>query len=330
MTYSSGGLIQATDYNGFVSTTSGANVNATWNTAYGQTALATTSAAATVTATQWATLNTTIASMAAHQGTTITSRTSPVAGNTIAALANVATDIGSCYTNRFNAASQGTQYTAFTGTVSKTAATGSGTAAWTITFTDTVTFANAAAATSFFGAGGVIKIQWGKSSTGTVADTEWNLFVGAAGAGAKLPSAVYLSADATTKTIPQGSGVGGTFKTGGTGTPTTLTTGTGYNQLTSSPTTIFKQFDTGTAYTSNYVQVNASQNGSGVLTLTTTWYDNGDNNPGAPANINGGTATTGNPISWGSAPATIVTYFPPETTNLTSTWGTPAVASTVA
>ena len=32
MTYVSGGLIQATDYNGFVSTTAGANVNATWST----------------------------------------------------------------------------------------------------------------------------------------------------------------------------------------------------------------------------------------------------------------------------------------------------------
>ena len=32
MTYSVGGLIQATDYNGFVSTTAGANVNATWST----------------------------------------------------------------------------------------------------------------------------------------------------------------------------------------------------------------------------------------------------------------------------------------------------------
>ena len=33
MTYSTGGLIQATDYNGFVSTTASANVNATWGTA---------------------------------------------------------------------------------------------------------------------------------------------------------------------------------------------------------------------------------------------------------------------------------------------------------
>ena len=38
MTYSSGGLIQATDYNGFVSTTASANVNAT-KTAGGEAAI---------------------------------------------------------------------------------------------------------------------------------------------------------------------------------------------------------------------------------------------------------------------------------------------------
>ena len=44
MTYSSGGLIQAADYNGFVDTNVGANINATWGTGvtsagYGQTAI---------------------------------------------------------------------------------------------------------------------------------------------------------------------------------------------------------------------------------------------------------------------------------------------------
>ena len=43
MTYSSGGLIQATDYNGFASTTANANVNDLWATGasdkgWGQTA----------------------------------------------------------------------------------------------------------------------------------------------------------------------------------------------------------------------------------------------------------------------------------------------------
>ena len=72
MTYTVGGTIQSTDYNGFVATTAGANVNATWNTTYGQTALAQVAVGGTVTATQWATLNSTITSMANHQNTSIT------------------------------------------------------------------------------------------------------------------------------------------------------------------------------------------------------------------------------------------------------------------
>jgi len=326
MTYSSGGLIQATDYNGFVSTTSGANINATWNSTYGQTALTTVSTGATVSATQWASLVNTITAMGAHSNTVITSRTAPVTGNTITALTNVGLDIGNCYTNRFSAASVGSQYTAWTGTASKTTATGSGGSAWTITFTDTVTFANATAATNFFGAGGYLQIQFGKSSTGTVSDTEWNVFVGAAGAGAIVANKVIFTSDATSKTIA-GTSYQGTGKVGGTGTPTTLATGIGYNQLTGTPQTIYKQFDTGGAYSGNYVQINASVSGA-VVTLTTTWYDAGDSNPGSTAQITGGTATTG--ISWGTAPSTVVTYYPPETTNISNTWGTPTVASTVA
>jgi len=60
MTYTAGSTIVATDYNGFVSTTAGANVNATWNSTYGQTAISTVSAAGSITATQWASLVNTI------------------------------------------------------------------------------------------------------------------------------------------------------------------------------------------------------------------------------------------------------------------------------
>ena len=63
MTYSVGGLIQATDYNGFASTTVGGNVNAIWgnngsaNYGYGQaTTLSTMAVGATVAATDWANL----------------------------------------------------------------------------------------------------------------------------------------------------------------------------------------------------------------------------------------------------------------------------------
>ena len=91
MAYNIGGLIEATDYNGFVSTTVGANVNAFWGTGtssagYGQTALSTVSTGGTVTATVWASLVNTIAAAANHQGTSITSRVAPVVGNTISIL----------------------------------------------------------------------------------------------------------------------------------------------------------------------------------------------------------------------------------------------------
>ena len=66
MTYSQGGLIQATDYNGFVGPTgsggtAGANLNDIWGTGatdkgWGQTAVTNASVAGTVTATQWAAL----------------------------------------------------------------------------------------------------------------------------------------------------------------------------------------------------------------------------------------------------------------------------------
>ena len=320
MTYSIGGLIQAVDYNGFVSTTSGGNINAVWNTSYGQTALGTVSAAGTVTATQWATLNNTLTSIGSHQGTTLTSRTSPVAGNTIAVLSNLGTDCTSVNTNKLNAAAQGSQYTAWTGTSSKTTATGSGAAAWTITFTHTVTFANATAATNFFNAGGTIKIEFSKTSTGTDADADWNNLANT------ICGDVFLTSDGASKIIAGVTRLG-TSVTGGSGTPGTLASATGWNQLTGSPVVIYKQFDAVYTYTNNFIQISASKS-STVLTLTTVWSDAGDATPfGSTNNISGGTATSG--ISFGTAPATVVTYFPPSAAQLTNTWGTPTVVASV-
>jgi len=319
MTYSSGGLIQATDYNGFVSTTSGGNINATWNSTYGQTALATVSAGGTVTATQWASLNNTLTSLGNHQATTLTSRTSPSAGNTIAVLSNLGTDITSCYNNRYYAYASGAQYTAWTGTASITAQTGHTNQTWTLTFTDTVTFANSTAATNFWGAGGYMKIQFSKSSTGTDADPDWNNFI------TNVCGTVYFTADGSSKVIASTTYLG-TKVVGGSGTPSTLATATGWNQLTSSPTVIYKQYDSAYTYTGDYVQVTAAATSSSVLTLTTTWFSAARATSGSSRRISGGTATSG--ISFGTAPTTVVTYFPPETTYLTNTWGTPTVAST--
>ena len=319
MTYTVGGLIQAADYNGFVANTASANVNAVWNSTYGQPALTTANVGATVTATQWASLNNTLTSIGNHQATTLTSRTSPVAGNTIAVLANVNTDLTTVNSNKYYAYASGSQYTAWTGTASITSATGNTNTAWTLTFTDTVTFANATAATNFWGGGGYMKIQFNKSSTGADADPDWNNFI------TNVCGTVYFTSDASSKVIANVTYLG-TKVVGGSGTPTTLATGTGWNQLTASPTIIYKQFDTGYTYTNDYVQVTATATSSSVLTLVTTWFSAARATSGSSRYISGGTATSG--ITFGTAPATVVTYFPPETTYLTNTWGTPTVAST--
>jgi len=319
MTYSVGGLIQATDYNGFVSTNVAANVNATWNSTYGQTALSTVAAAGTITATQWATLNTTIASMATHQNTSITSRSGPTAGSTIAIQNAVNTDITNCYTNRFNAAAQGAQFTGWTGTSSQTTTVGHRNATWTIAFTHTVTFANATAATNFWGAGGLVRVQFGKSSTGTPADASWNTLAGT------TCGSVNLTSDGANKTIA-GQTYAGTRVIGGTGTPTILASATGWNQLTGSNTTLYRQFSTQYVYTGEYIEVLALKSAT-TLTLTTNWFSPARNVSGTSNQITGGTATSG--ISFGTAPATVVTYFPPSTAALTNTWGTPTVAASV-
>jgi hypothetical protein len=312
MTYSSGGLIQATDYNTFV--TAGTNsVNAIGN-AYGQTVVAAVTATGTVTATQWANLVNKISSYGTHTNTTITSRTAPVTGNIIGILANVQTDLNSVYTNRYNAYALGTQYTAWTGTNSKTTATSGAT--WTITFTNTVTFASSAAASYFFNAGGLVKIDVAKSSTGATGDPEWNDLA------STLCGDIYISGLATSHTIA-GTAYTGTTKVGGTGTPNTLSTGTGWDALVAGAagTIVYKQFADTAPYTANFIQHTIAKNaGSTALTITTLWSAS-DGDP-----ITGGTAPTG--ATPGTAPCTIVTYFPPSTTYLSASWGTPTVAAT--
>jgi len=334
MTYTAGELIQATDYNGFVSTSAGANVNATWGqngtttSGYGQGNVATVSAAATITATNWATLVNTVSSMASHQGTSITSRTAPVTGNTIAILNNLNTDITNCFTNRNNAAASGTQYGTFTGNVSKTTATGSGSTTWTITFTHTITWANNTAFNNFFNAGALIKWETSKTADTTAADTEWNDLANT------LVGDIYITGAAAAKTIAAVSYTG-TTKSGGTGTPTTLTTATGAYALTTTATTLYKQFADTSPYTGQFIQLNAAVNSNSaptVMTLTTTWTDPGASGEGSSDDISGGTAVTSPATSIGAAtaPTTLVTYFPPSTTYLSSSWGTPTIAASVA
>jgi len=319
MAYVSTGLIQAADYNGFVNLTAGANVNATWSTGttsagYGQTAVSSVAATGVVTAVNWAALVNTIASMASHQGTAITARTAPVTGNTVSILSALNTDITNCFNNRGNAVANGTQFTGWTGTNSLTGGRGAG--AWSISFVNTVTFASANAARYFFNAGGIVKIDVSKTATGNTGDPEWNDLANT------LCGDIYISGGAYSQTIA-GTVYTGTTKIGGSGTPNTLTTTTGFFDLTpgGAAVIVYKQFADTAPYTANFIQHSLSLDaGSTVLTITTLWSAS-DGDP-----ISGGSASVG--ATPGTAPTTITTYFPPSTTYLSASWGTPSIAAT--
>jgi len=329
MTYTQGSLIEAADYNGFANASAN-NINKVWSTGtgdsgWGQTALSTVSTGGTVTATSWAALVANLATAGSQTSSTLTSRTQPVTGNVIAILANVATDINTITLNRGNAAASGTEYGVFSGTTSKTTATGSGQAAWTITFTHTVTFASADAARYFWNAGGIVRIKYGKSSTGTDADPDWNTLAGQCGS-ISLTGRVNSNSQ-----LIAGTTYTGTTRIGGTGgTQTTLTTTTGWYNLTGSPTTIFQLNNASAPYTPDFIRTTATATSSTVLTLVTTWVDDGSSGAGTTANITGGTATASPSTTiTGTAPTTLVTYLPPSTTYLSASWGTPTIAASV-
>ena len=334
MTYTVGGLIEATDYNGFANASAN-NINKVWSTGtgdsgWGQTAITAVSAGGTVTATQWATLVANLATAGQQTSSTLTSRTQPVAGNTIAILANVATDINTITNNRGNAAASGTTIGTFSGTTSKTTATGSGQAAWTITFTHTVTFPSADQARYFFNAGGLVKIMFGKSSTGTDHDPDWNTFAGECGN-------IFLSGHVrdAAQTIAGQSYTGVTRLSGTGGTQTTLATATGFYDLSTSAVTLFQLNQVTAPYEAEFIRVQASVNSNTtptVLTLTTVWSDSGTGAAGTTADISGGTAVSSPATAIGAAtaPTTLVNLIPPSTTYLTNTWGTPTIAASVA
>ena len=327
MTYSSGGLIQASDYNTFQT-----NLNAIWSTGsgdsgWGQTAIGAVAASGTVTATNWATLVNNLSVTGAQSTTGITARTAPTTGTVISILASVATDITNCTTNRGNATSSGAEVGYASGTTSKTGATSNGTqGAWQIQFTHTVTFPSANQARYFWNAGGRVRLQYGKSSTGTDLDPDWNTLAG-------YPGSLYITGrvNSAAQTIA-GVSYTGTTRIGGTGgTQNILATTTGWYQLSGATTNLFQLLNSNAPYTGEYILTQASASAT-VLTLITTWFQPAVGGAGTTTNISGGTAPAlGATTLTGTAPTTLCTFFPPSTAQgLSASWGTPSIAASVA
>ena len=316
MTFATGGLIQATDYNTLVGTTpntTSGTLNTVWSTGgtttgYGQTAVATVSAGNTVTASQWARLVNNTANSASHQGTSITAITAPVAGGTISysGVSAISTNLTSIYNSRLNAASQGA-------TTSNTATYGS---TWSagLTFTHTVTFASGDAARYFFNAGGQLKVTVSHPS-GTGINLLLNNLASNVGT-------VVMSAPTSGSVTIASTSYNGITKIGGGGNAPTISTNSGYFAMTTANVTCFTQTaSTGpSGYLATNIKVLAKSNGTqgsngdagSVITIYTTWTE----------------IPTGLVASTGSA--TTVTIVPPESTYLPSaSWGTPTVTGTV-
>ena len=310
MTYASGGLIQASDFNNIVGASAGTQgggtqLNPVWSTGqgnygYGQTAVSNVSVSGTVAATNWASLVNTLNSARIHQSGSGSGISAPTAGTTITFLSTLTSAVSTAATNRLSAATTGTTTSSTKSTTLNAAAGVSATG--TITFT--ITFGSGVDATRyFFNAGGSILIEQvvftntgGTSrgaSIGTLASTNFS--------SKRLNAASYGA------------------RAGSGGTLVTDTTTGGYYGLTTTPTQMFRVNST-SYYTGDFLSINYSTNGTAgsygangnVLTITITLFSatTGSTQPADSINVTDQITCT-------------VRY--PETTNLTNTWGTATI-----
>ena len=307
MTYSSGGLIQAADYNSFAT-----SINTIWGTGsgssgYGQsTTLSNATAAVTIASTEWSAAVSRLNSMRAHQSGATYAPTSPTSGGLIQYLSDFSTTVTTITTNKnaFNAngSDSTTNYDNSTGWYTSSQREVS------------LTFASGDAARYFFNAGGQIRVSFSLTSGDNSKSTDWATLCSDAG------------------TLVFGSN---TFsKSGGGGNaPSTYNTGIGYYSLTTSYQTLSQQYSTGSAgsyYSNNYIQFQVKSNGvqgansdkGSVITFNANFVD--------AATDSNWAQLYGNPDQIDEVHGTLrmaVTIRYPSSTYLSSTaWGTPTLA----
>jgi hypothetical protein len=189
-----------------------------------------------------------------------------------------------------------------------------------------VTFPSADQARYFWNAGGRVRLQYGKTSTGTDIDPDWNTFAG-------YPGSLYITGrvNSAAQTIAGVSYTGTTRIGGSGGTQNTLATTTGWYQLSGTPATLFSLNNTNAPYTGETIVTTAASSAT-TLTLVTTWNQPAVGGAGTTTNISGGTDTAAGSVTiTGTAPTTLCTYFPPSTAQgLSNSWGTPTITATTA
>lgn len=205
MSYVPGGLIEATDYNGFVS-----SINSIWgigtgDRGYGQsTTLSTVAATNTVTATQWATLISRIDSMRQHQSGVGSQLTQPSPGDVIEFLSNLSSRVTTITNNRL-----------LNNEGLITAATANASGAWNGTVQADrqcrFTFASANQMRWFFNQGGQIVFNAANSSfSGNAKSNSWNS-IATNLATQTINSANFYSLTTGFTTIASGTGAGADY-----------------------------------------------------------------------------------------------------------------------
>jgi hypothetical protein len=307
MAYVTGDLILDDHYNTFATGNAAgtgdngvANINTVWGVGngdkgYGQTTtLSSVTAGATVTASQWSTLVARLNSILTHQSGSGSGITAPTAGNVIAVLSTLSTNITNAFNNRMNFNS--TRGTSTTGSNFDTAW-----AAASATRTLTVTFQSADQARYFFNSGGRLSLVLTPVDfTANDKETNWANLVNAVGT-------IHLDAYSSTRT--------------GTGeTQTTDGLANGYWELTTSNTTLLRLTEATSPYTGNYINIAArvggtagSNGGLGTQVIFVIDYVDGSDDAGPNDEVS---ATFRQRID----------IVRPETTNLTDVWGTISIA----
>jgi len=242
MAYSAGDTILDDEYNAFVGSSSdpyGYNHFAgTGSGVYGlnQSSIATVSAGGTINASSWNSLFTGLDNIANHTNTSITA-SSVSAGDAIAIRSALISDLASL------AAAVAAGSTGATALADRAAGTSTNGNTWNTTSTieRSITFASNAIMRAFFNAGGSIKIDPGTSgSTDGTKDTAFEELTAAVGV-------LEFKAHATTRS--------------GTGeTQTSLASGTGFHDISTSYVSLVKLTSNNSPYTSDYVEIFAKLN----------------------------------------------------------------------
>jgi hypothetical protein len=326
MTFSVGGLIEASDWNtqlvGSVNDTTSGRLNTllgpgSGTYGYGQTQVPTVSVGDIVSSnispiSGWAALTDACRLLALQQNSTITAISNPSAGQKIAFngtdnYTNLTNNLTTLTTNRLNAGSQGTTYT--------TTATTS--ASWKkfLTFTFTAQFSSADATRYFFNSGGQLSFTFSHpTSAGTINEMISDL--------ASQSGTTYLSAPSSGTVVIAGSTFSGVTKVGGTAVSgSTINPNNGFYALTPSQQQLVVQKSSytyigpwaNTSYGGTNLTITAAYNSVGLITAQATFDEIPDGTTVATT-VTSGTVGT-------------MTIRPPSTTYLTNTWGTATLST---